>query len=352
MIRDDSNSSDEQKALAESYIDELNIAVASLDDKRFVVKAKLRAVTEFSNKKRWQSISKNDMLDINTNLSTLILPIKGDDEFARRFDILILNFQLALLTAAHSTDRYVNKISGIARDLLKKQNIPAVSLQAELLAELQTTDFWKVINVNTLDNVRVSIRDLLKYLDKDKQVQVITTFEDTLDHGAMEAHDLIPAYTAMKSYKDRVESYVRNHYDHLVIRKLKTNKPITATELNELERILFDGKTVGTKEEYIETYGDKPLGEFIRSIVGLEVTVAQAIFAEFIQAGALKPDQMTFINNIISYLTRNGMIEKKMLFEPPFTNVHDQGLFGVFDDAQVTNVIKLIDTVNNNVVAC
>jgi len=348
IIRETATSTDEQRELAEAYIDELNIAVASLDTDRFVVKAKLRAVTEFSNKKRWASISKNDMLDINTNISELILPLKDDDEFARRFDILILNFQLALLTAAHSTDRYVNKVSGIARDLLKKQNIPAIGLQVELLNELQTTDFWKAVNINRLDNVRVSLRDLLKYLDKESQVQVVTTFEDDLDHGGVREHDLIPTYTALKSYKDRVESYVRKHNDHLVIRKLKTNKPITETEINELEQILFDGKTVGTKQDYVDTYGEKPLGEFVRSIVGLDVNAAQEVFAEFIQAGSLRADQMTFINNIINYLTKNGMIEKKMLFEPPFTNIHDQGLFGVFDDAQVTNVIKLIDKVNDN----
>ena len=37
-----------------------------------------------------------------------------------------------------------------------------------------------------------------------------------------------------------------------------------------------------------------------------------------------------------------------MLFEPPFTNVYDQGLLGVFDDAEATKVIKLIDRVNDN----
>ena len=58
---------------------------------------------------------------------------------------------------------------------------------------------------------------------------------------------------------------------------------------------------------------------------------------------------MTFINNIISYLTKNGTIDKNMLFEAPFTNIRDQGLFGVFDDdAQAMNVIKLIDGVNEN----
>ncbi|MGF1903645.1 DEAD/DEAH box helicase family protein [Aliivibrio salmonicida] len=348
IIREEATCNDNERALAESYIDELNMGVSSLNKERFVVRAKSRFVAEFRDKKRWETLSKNDMLSINMNISELILPKKEDDEFAKRFDVLILNFQLALLTAAHSTDRYVNKISGIGRDLLKKQNIPAIALQVELLNEIQTTDFWKSINVNHLDNVRVSLRDLLKYLDKESQVQVVTTFEDTLDHGAITEHDLIPAYTALQSYKDRVESYVRKNNDHLVIRKLKTNRPITETEINELEQILFDGKTIGTKQDYIDTYGEKPLGEFIRSIVGLDQSAAQEVFAQFIQSGTLRADQMTFIDTIIRYLTKNGMIEKEMLFKPPFTNIHDQGLFGVFDDPQVTNVIKLIDTVNDN----
>jgi len=47
------------------------------------------------------------------------------------------------------------------------------------------------------------------------------------------------------------------------------------------------------------------------------VSAAQAAFAEFIQAGTLAADQMTFINNIITYLTKNGIIDKQMLFEAP-----------------------------------
>jgi len=71
--------------------------VASLDINRFVVKANMRAVVEYSDKARWANLSKGDMLDVSTQLSTLILPNKNDDELARRFDILILNYQLALL---------------------------------------------------------------------------------------------------------------------------------------------------------------------------------------------------------------------------------------------------------------
>jgi type I restriction enzyme R subunit len=278
----------------------------------------------------------------------LALPAKEDDELAKRFDLLILNYQLALLTAAYSTDRFITQISGTAKALLKKQNIPAVAKQVHVLNELLVEQFWKTINIQRLESVRVALRDLIKYLDKETQPIIETNFEDELDFSGVKQHDLMPAYGRLQSYKDRVESYVRTHSNHLVIQKLKTNKPITETEINALETILFDGATIGTKQDYIDNYGDKPLGVFIRSIVGIEVTAAQAAFAEFIQTGSLQADQMTFINNIISYLTKNGMIDKAMLFQPPFTNIHQDGLIGIFDDASANKVICLVDEVNSN----
>ena len=348
LVRERTESSEEERALAESYIADLHQTIAALDSARFVVKAKLRYVVKYTENTRWQNISKSDMLDINTHLSALALPAKEDDELAKRFDLLILNYQLALLTAAYSTERFITQISGTAKALLKKQNIPAVAKQVHVLNELLVEQFWKTINIQRLESVRVALRDLIKYLDKETQPIIETNFEDELDFSGVKQHDLMPAYGRLQSYKDRVESYVREHSHHLVIHKLKTNKPITETEVNALESILFDGATVGTKQEYIETYGDKPLGVFIRNIVGLEVSAAQEAFAEFIQAGNLKADQMTFINNIINYLTKNGMIDKAMLFEPPFTHIHQDGLIGVFDDASAKKVIQLVSAVNDN----
>ena len=35
-----------------------------------------------------------------------------------------------------------------------------------------------------------------------------------------------------------------------------------------------------------------------------------------------------------------------MLFEPPFTDVNDQGLLGVFDDGDAVRIISIIDEIN------
>ena len=58
--------------------------------------------------------------------------------------------------------------------------------------------------------------------------------------------------------------------------------------------------------------------------------------------------QMTFIQNIITYLSKNGTIDKRMLFQAPFTDSHDQGLFGIFDDAQAGKIISIIEGINEN----
>jgi type I restriction enzyme R subunit len=154
---------------------------------------------------------------------------------------------------------------------------------------------------------------------------------------------------SLQSYKDRVESYIRKNKNHLTIHKLSTNLPITKAELYELEKILFSEGVAGTKEEFVQQYGERPLGAFIRSITGLEQATLNEAFADFLQVGNLRADQMTFIKTIITYLSKNGTIDKSMLYESPFTDLNDQGLSGVFDnDADVIKVVRIIDMINNN----
>jgi type I restriction enzyme R subunit len=66
-------------------------------------------------------------------------------------------------------------------------------------------------------------------------------------------------------------------------------------------------------------------------------------------AFALNLLQIRFIDTIITYLTKNGTIDKEILFEPPFTDQHDQGIMGIFtSDAEVRRIIQIIDRINAN----
>lgn len=349
LVRAITSKTGDDETLSKTYIDSLHNIISNLDHKRFVVRKELRYVTEFAHRDRWDNISKNDVQEIKTHLSNLSIP-DTEDELARRFDLLLLHFQL-LHIAEGDTTKYINNIAKTAKALLKKQTIPAVARYADLLQDLTTDIYWQGVSLTWLEEIRKSLRDLIKFLDRDKQGEVYTNFEDELKINDSNVRDVIPGYTTLKSYHDRVESFIRKNLAHPTIKKLNTNVPITQTDLDQLEKILFDGSDRGTRQDYIREYGNKPLGIFIRSIVGLDKNAANAVFSKFLQKGNLRADQMTFINNIITHLTKNGTIDKQRLFEPPFTDVNDQGLVGVFDDGEARQIVLLIDQVNGNVVA-
>lgn len=57
----------------------------------------------------------------------------------------------------------------------------------------------------------------------------------------------------MKDYKAKAEFYVRQHQDHAAIAKLRSNIPLTADDVSELEEILWS--EVGSRQDYEAEFG-------------------------------------------------------------------------------------------------
>ena len=171
-----------------------------------------------------------------------------------------------------------------------------------------------------------------------------TNFDDEI--LSMEWNDADLENDDLKNYKAKAEFYVRQHQDQAVIAKLKSNVPLTESDVHELERILWS--EVGTKEDYEREIGSVPLGEFVRGIVGMDMTAAKAAFAEYLDTTRLDSRQIYFVNQIVEYIVHNGLMkDMSVLQEPPFT---DQGsIVDVFTDLTVWMGIKrVIDQVNAN----
>ena len=168
-----------------------------------------------------------------------------------------------------------------------------------MLVELQTETFWKNAQAKRLEEVRIAIRELMKFLDVETQELIYTSIEDEINEANIKEGDLIKGVTYSKPYKERVESYLRKNKNHLTIHKLRNNIAITNSEIEELEKILFDNDELGSKEDFEKNYGKQPLGKFIRSIVGMEIQAAKDAFGDFLQAGNLKLTKLPL--SIISF---------------------------------------------------
>ena len=153
----------------------------------------------------------------------------------------------------------------------------------------------------------------------------------------------------LQNYKEKVEFYIRQHQDSGAIAKLRGNIPLTKEDVSELEELLW--KQLGSKEDYEKQCGNKPLGAFVRSIVGMDMNAAKEAFSEYLNDVNLDERQIYFVNQIVEYIVQNGMItDMSVLQSAPFTNMGS--VVEVFSDLtlwmKINNTIQKIN-INANV---
>ena len=331
-------------AYRKALVEHMAGKVQELNRANFAVRQHLRYVDQFAVKENYQTLTYEDTLAVREELAPLIEPEK-DDAKALRFDALMYGIELAYLAGKkYSRARYdlVKKVSAIA----SVANIPEIMMQAELIDKILHTDYLEHADINDFEHIRESLRDLIKYIPVTKIIYE-TDFDDEIlsidwKESELENDDL-------KDYKAKAEYYVRQHQDNAVITKLKENIPLTGEDVKVLEEILWS--EVGTKQEYEAEYGEKPLGEFVREIVGLDMNAAKAAFAEYLDETHLDSRQIYFVNQIVEFIVHNGMMKDlSVLQETPFT---DQGsIVEIFTDLSIwMGIRKVIEQVNANAVA-
>ncbi len=327
-----------------SLVQDMVRKVCELSRENFAVKQHLKYVDLYSNENNYTALSYEDTLIINEELAPLIQP-DADEASAVRFDALMYGIELAYLIGKKYTrarnDLY-KRVSAVA----SVANIPEIMVQAELINKILHTDYIDTAGINEFEHIRESLRGLMKYIPKVK-VRYDTNFEDNI--LSIEWNDSELENDDLKNYKAKAEFYIRQHQDNVAIAKLKSNIPLSSEDIKELEKILWS--EVGSKQDYETEFGKKPLGEFVREIVGLDMNAAKSAFAKYLNNSNLDSRQIYFLNQIVEYIVHNGLMKDlSVLQESPFT---DKGsVVEVFTDMSVWLGIRgIIEQINTNAVA-
>ncbi len=335
----------ELQEYGQSLINYLIHQTQSLNMESFVVRQHWEVVEKYRDANAWNALSDLDIKEIFDHIAPLVVET-GEDEKAKRFDTFVYQLQLSVLNGEKSQTTLIAKVTDIAGQLSKKASIPSVAIRMETIRTVGDRTFWQNASIPAIERIRVELRDLMKFLDSDTMSIYYTSFTDEFD-GDVTEHELVFSFNDLEAYKRKVEQYLKEHKNNLTIHKLRNNVQITEVELNDLDRMLFDQGTLGTKEEFVKVYGEKPLGVFIRSIVGLDINAAKMAFGEILNNKTLNTQQIRFMDTVINFFSVQGIIEPSMLFAPPFTDINSSGIMGVFDEATSTQIISLIEQINH-----
>ena len=350
------NSDDSELVVLSDYIhDLLHNDVAGMNLNNFIVRPRRQVVEKYLTRESWNSLTEeniNELVFLVANLPTESDPINEyevPDELAKRFDIMLLRMQLDVLNKKPQSADLVLKIISIAELLEQKSSIPAVAAQLGLIQEVQTNEFWEQVTLLTLEKVRRQLRSLTRFIDKYEKSIVYTNFEDEIGAGIEIVFS--SAGVSLAQYRKKVEHFIKAHEDQATIQKLKRNKPITEKDLITLEELLYEASGIESKEEYKKVFSTgKPLGQFVRELVGLDRAAAKEAFADFLDEAKYNSKQIEFINQVIEFLTANGVMEAETLFQPPFTDMHEESVYGYFAESEVKNLVGRLAFINNNAI--
>ncbi len=340
------------RGLRNDTVGHLHRIVLGMNPDNFLVRAKREWVDRWSSAEAWTQVTPQAASEAAEHLAGLPSAIRDDDENAKRFDLLLLTIQLAVLDGDGLTvDRLRRKVQMIAANLLGKLAIPAVAAQRKILADVETDEWWADVTLPLLELVRRRIRGLVGFADRASKYMVYTDFTDEL--GELTPVELpgVSVGTDLERFRAKARAWLREHDDNVALQKLRRNRQLTDTDLSSLERMLLDagiGSPDDLERASREAHG---LGLFVRSFVGLDRTAATEAFTDFIHAEAYTAAQLDFINLIIEQLTATGVMEPARLYESPFTDRAPTGPEQLFTEPEVDGIVIILDEIRERAVA-
>jgi type I restriction enzyme R subunit len=228
--------------------------------------------------------------------------------------------------------------------------VPAIQAEMVLIQAIAGDEWWNDLTLGMLESARKRLRLLVKLIEKSKKKVVYTDFIDELGNETVFDLPEVANGLDMARFKDKARQFLKAHEDHLALQRLRRGQALTPTDLVELERMLADA---GGTPELIQKAAEAKfgLGIFIRSLAGMEREAVAQAFSEVIAGTRATPDQIEFIELIVSELTTNGVMDAGRLYESPFLDISPQGPEGLFPAAKVDRMVQVLDEIRQRAAA-
>ena len=320
------------------------VHIKSQQSSRIQVHEEMQYVDKYYNLDTWTSLSPVMVKEAKRHISPLVDSGLQGDYLSVTFDILVYTVENDLLRTGtiQNVTEYIKKLRKVAKYLVdEKASVPQVRNKAKELLRLYSEELWDGPTVDELETLRIALRDLMQFLHDWSKKPVDIDIPDVINDD-----DYVPVDIDIRTYREKVIDYLAEHSDNPVIKKIYNLEPITMTDVQELETILWHD--LGSREDYDQASKSDNLAVFVRSLIGLSQQAVNERFGDYLNGNTFNSQQQEFIQTIINYVRENGDVEVYDLVNTdPFNNYDIGELFGT----DIVVVKSIVDTLHNSVIA-
>ena len=343
----------------------LHQTVASMNPDNFLVRPHLELVERFSSLEAWETASLSDLAELNDRVAKLPDQLDADTEDAKRFDVVMLNAQLGLLRR-EPFERQRKRIIRVASALADLGTaIPVVAQQQELIADIQTDEWWADVTYPMLEDARKRLRNLVQLIVHTNKNVLYSNFADEFGGASViklpgtgepggdgDAGDDDDAGGAgggdeFAQFRKKTQHFLKENLAEDVVAKVRRGEPLTLVDMSALQRVLV-AAGIGDDDTFAEASKRAgSFGLFIRSLVGLDRAAAKRAFAKFLDDKRYSVNQIRFVEMVIDYLTEHGTVEERRVYESPFISVAPEGPDAIFVSDDVDEFFEIVKHLRN-----
>jgi type I restriction enzyme R subunit len=341
--------------IAISEKSELQKLINSLPKNNVVVQDNATDLEKVYESSFWEYLNEDKLIFLDQTIAPIMRALSSVDFKAMRFEKDIVEFSVAQLTDESQDIENIREII-VTQIAELPLNIGVVAKEKEIINKTLRNSFWANSTEEELSDVINRISPLMRYRQRfdsgDEQASLnikdVTYKKEMIEFGP--ENELV----SVSRYKEMVEEMVQQMADqNTILKKLKSGEEITIEEINELAQLMSEKDPFVTEKLLQRVYGNQHAKflQFIKHILEIEhvlsfeETVTMA-FNEFVKLhNNLSNNQIEFMNVLKKYLIDKGAVEKKDLINPPFTQLHPQGILGVFSPKEIDEIITIIKKV-------
>lgn len=318
-----------------------------LPEKSVEIRKNKKLIDSLKPNKVWENIDK-DLID---KLMKNIAPLMGwvdvsDNRDAIIFDNSITKMQILKLNDDPKIITHVSKVVGDLSRLNTSMN--QFNGVRDYVKELLKIEKWGSLSYKELEEIRILLRDLIKY--KSKNIKTFVELDIKDSDILIKDIDTSDDYGQVNvdAYIERVKNTLEKEMSmNLVIQKIRKGIEITKQELDNIYNIFNSGKVGFSLDELSQKahVSKEDVIGVIRKFVGVDEEELNNRFEKFINYhhSKMNTKQIRMIQMIKDDILKNRGISFASLYEGKYATLSKDGIDGIFNEKLCDEVFDLIE---------
>ena len=314
--------------------------ISSLNRNYIGVQKSLKYIEKYSEVSSWENFNQHEFIEVKKYVAKNIIG-ESDIESARMFDFLAYRFSATKIIQNNNFAKTAKAIYDLAKYLSEnKKHIGEVASHIKTLNHIQTDDFIQNTTATDMEAIRIEIRDLMRYIEREIIEPIISDFDDQISDfvdAPDEDVDFTTTVDDFKTYEEKVKFYINTHTNESLIYKIVNLQSYDDADVVSLKNALLT--FARSQEEFEELFSsDSDIVCFVRK----HMKINSSAIEDFLIAQKAKgrtEAQLAYIKELIIFINKNGKFERKDLLK--------EELFfaDLFNNIQIASLLSDLESV-------